>query len=399
MIMLKGKNILLGITGGIAAYKIPSLSSALRKQGANIKVVMTPAATKFITPLTMQTMSSNVVHIDMFDQLSNMNVEHVSLAKWADIIVVAPATANTIGKYANGIADNLLTTILMASRSKVMFVPAMNTQMLESEANQKNLEILRKRGVIVLGTQYDLLACEDVGSGKMLEPSEILEAIDEALTEKDLQGKKFTITAGPTLEAIDPVRFVSNHSSGKMGYALAKRAKYRGAEVTLISGPTSIKPPKVDNFIRITSTQDMFDAIEKNFSNTDVLIKAAAPADFKPKSYSDEKIKKDKKSLNIIEMTENIDIAKHFGKLKSDDQIIVGFAAESSNEIENAKGKLKRKNFDLIVVNNIKQAGAGFKQDTNIVSILDRNGKIDSLEKLEKIELADIILNRVRELF
>ena len=222
--MLKGKNILLGITGGIAAYKIPSLSSALRKQGANIKVVMTPAATKFITPLTMQTMSSNVVHIDMFDQLSNMNVEHVSLAKWADIIVVAPATANTIGKYANGIADNLLTTILMASRSKVMFVPAMNTQMLESEANQKNLEILRKRGVIVLGTQYDLLACEDVGSGKMLEPSEILEAIDEALTEKDLQGKKFTITAGPTLEAIDPVRFVSNHSSGKMGYALAKRA-------------------------------------------------------------------------------------------------------------------------------------------------------------------------------
>lgn len=397
--MLKGKNILLGITGGIAAYKIPSLSSALRKQGANIKVVMTPAATKFITPLTMQTMSSNVVHVDMFDQLSNMNVEHVSLAKWADIIVVAPATANTIGKYANGIADNLLTTILMASRSKVMFVPAMNTQMLESEANQKNLEILRKRGVIVLGTQYDLLACEDVGSGKMLEPSEILEAIDEALTEKDLQGKKFTITAGPTLEAIDPVRFVSNHSSGKMGYALAKRAKYRGAEVTLISGPTSIKPPKVDNFIRITSTQDMFDAIEKNFSNTDVLIKAAAPADFKPKFYSDEKIKKDKKSLNIIEMTENVDIAKHFGRLKSDDQIIVGFAAESSNEIENAKGKLKRKNFDLIVVNNIKQAGAGFKQDTNIVSILDRNGKIDSLEKLEKIELADIILNRVRELF
>ncbi|MDO5041171.1 MAG: bifunctional phosphopantothenoylcysteine decarboxylase/phosphopantothenate--cysteine ligase CoaBC [Peptoniphilus sp.] len=392
--MLKDKNILLGITGGIAAYKSPSIASILRKKQAKVKAVMTPAACEFITPLTMQTMTSNVVHVDMFNQMMDMDVEHVELAKWADIIVIAPASANTIAKLANGICDNLLTTVLMASRSKILLAPAMNTYMLKSAANMHNMNILKSRGVKILSTQSDILACNDVGEGKMLEPAEIVEAIERELTEKDLSGKKVVVTAGPTVEAIDPVRFLSNHSSGKMGYALAKRAKYRGAEVTLISGPTSITPPNVDNFIRITSTHDMFKAVEANFDKCDVLIKAAAPADFRPKNTSEEKIKKEKNALNTIELEENPDIAKHFGSIKKD-QIIVGFAAESIDEIEHGLEKLKKKNFDIIVINNIKQKGAGFKGDTNIASIVDRNKNIEKLQKMDKEELADIILNRV----
>lgn len=395
--MLKGKNILIGVTGGIAAYKSPAIVSVLKKRGANVKVIMTKAACEFVTPLTFQTMSSNVVHVEMFNQLLNMNVEHIALAKWADVIVVAPASANTIGKFANGIADNLLTTVLMASRSKIIFAPAMNTFMLNSQANIKNMEILKNRGIKVLPTQKDLLACNDIGDGKMLEPIDIVEAIETELYEKDLIGKKFLITSGPTIEAIDPVRFLSNHSSGKMGYALAKEAKNRGAEVILISGPTSIKPPLVDKLIKIQSTQDMFKAVEENFDSCDILIKAAAPADFRPKNVENEKIKKTKNSLNNIELVENIDIAKHFGNLKKN-QIIVGFAAESSNELKYGMDKLKKKNFDLIVINNIKQEGAGFKSETNIASIIDKNGKVDSLEKMPKSDLAHIILNRVKEL-
>ncbi|MGO1579997.1 MAG: bifunctional phosphopantothenoylcysteine decarboxylase/phosphopantothenate--cysteine ligase CoaBC [Peptoniphilaceae bacterium] len=395
--MLKGKNILIGVTGGIAAYKSPAIVSVLRKRGANVKVIMTKAACEFVTPLTFQTMSSNVVHVEMFNQLLNMNVEHIALAKWADIIVVAPASANTIGKFANGIADNLLTTVLMASRSKIIFSPAMNTFMLNSQSNIKNMEILKSRGIKVLPTQKDLLACNDIGDGKMLEPIDIVEAIETELYEKDLSGKKFLITSGPTIEAIDPVRFLSNHSSGKMGYALAKEAKNRGAEVILISGPTSIKPPLVDKLIKIQSTQDMFEAVEENFDSCDILIKAAAPADFRPKNVENEKIKKTKNSLNNIELVENVDIAKYFGNLKKN-QIIVGFAAESSNELKYGMDKLKKKNFDLIVINNIKQEGAGFKSETNIASIIDKNGKVDSLGKMPKSDLAHIILNRVKEL-
>ncbi|WP_138159307.1 bifunctional phosphopantothenoylcysteine decarboxylase/phosphopantothenate--cysteine ligase CoaBC [Peptoniphilus catoniae] len=396
--MLKDKNILLGVTGGIAAYKSPALVSALRKEGANVKVVMTPSACEFITPLTMQTMSNNPVHVETFNQLSNMDVEHISLAKWADIIVVAPATANTIAKFANGICDNLLTTVLMASRSKIIFAPAMNTYMLKSDANIKNMETLKERGVKILATASDILACNDIGEGKMLEPLEILEEIDEALTQKDLSGKRFLITAGPTVESIDPVRYISNHSSGKMGYALAKMAKYRGAEVTLISGPTNIKPPKTDKFVSVTSTQDMFEAVKNNFSDCDVLIKAAAPADFRPKVRAEEKIKKDKDAPNSIELEGNIDIAKYFGEIK-DKQIMVGFAAESIDEIKYGMAKLKKKNLDMIVVNNIKAQGAGFKSDTNIASIIDREGNIDYLKKMDKKDLANIILNRVKNLF
>ena len=395
--MLKGKKILLGVTGGIAVYKSPGICSLLRKLGAEVKVIMTKNATEFVTPLTFQTMSNNVVHGEMFNQLFNMDVEHISLAKWADIIVIAPATANIIGKFANGIADDMLSTVLMASRSKVMLAPGMNTVMLNSEANQKNMQTLRDRGVIILDTKEDLLACNDYGSGKMLDPSEIVDEIDRALTEKDLEGKHVVITAGPTREALDPVRFISNYSSGKMGYALADNAKKRGAKVTLISGPTKIDVPKVDNFVRVDSTREMYDAVGKYFDECDLLIKAAAPSDYRPKTYSEEKIKKGNDSqMNLIEMEKNPDIAAHYGSLKKN-QVIVGFAAESTNIYEYAKEKLIKKNFDIIVVNNIKKEGAGFGSDTNIVSIISRD-ETDDLEIMSKAELAREILDRAKKL-
>lgn len=397
--MLKNKNILLGVTGGIAAYKSAALVSKLRKTGANVKVIMTSSACEFISPLTFQTLSNNIVHTEMFNQLYNMDVEHISLAKWADVFVIAPASANTIAKMANGIADNMLTTVFLASRSKVLVAPAMNTFMLNNEATIKNLKTLEDRGISILDTQSDVLACGDEGSGKMLEPEDILFEIESALTEKDLIGKKIVITSGPTVEKIDPVRYLSNYSSGKMGYSLAKEAVKRGANVTLISGPTSLDIPNVNKFIRIESTLDMFDAVESEFENADVVIKAAAPADYRPAKVSDEKIKKDaKEDLESIELVHNPDIAKHFGNIKQK-QLIIGFAAESQNEIEYGKGKLKKKNLDMIVVNNIKQKGAGFKSDTNIASIIDRDGNVDSLSIMSKECLAEEILNRIVKLF
>lgn len=397
--MLKNKNILLGVTGGIAAYKSAALVSKLRKTGANVKVIMTSSACEFISPLTFQTLSNNIVHTEMFNQLYNMDVEHISLAKWADVFVIAPASANTIAKMANGIADNMLTTVFLASRSKVLVAPAMNTFMLNNEATIKNLKTLEDRGISILDTQSDVLACGDEGSGKMLEPEDILFEIESALTEKDLIGKKIVITSGPTVEKIDPVRYLSNYSSGKMGYSLAKEAVKRGANVTLISGPTSLDIPNVNKFIRIESTLDMFDAVESEFENVDVLIKAAAPADYRPAKVSDEKIKKDaKEDLESIELVHNPDIAKYFGNIKQK-QLIIGFAAESQNEIEYGKGKLKKKNLDMIVVNNIKQKGAGFKSDTNIASIIDRDGNVDSLSIMSKECLAEEILNRIVKLF
>ncbi|WP_455258792.1 bifunctional phosphopantothenoylcysteine decarboxylase/phosphopantothenate--cysteine ligase CoaBC [Peptoniphilus asaccharolyticus] len=393
---LKNKNILLGVTGGIAAYKSPGIVSILKKLGANVRVIMTEAATEFITPLTFQTMSNEIVHYKMFEQLTNMDVEHISLAKWADMIVVAPASANTIAKFAMGIADNLLTTVLSASRSKVMIVPAMNTYMLNSVANIENMEKLRSRGVIVTNTQHDLLACNDVGDGKMLEPSQIVELIDFHLAEKDLEGYNFVITAGPTQESIDPVRFISNHSSGKMGYELAKTASKRGAKVTLISGPTNLEKPNVANFISVKSTQDMFDAVEKNFDSADVLIKAAAPADFKPKNYSVDKVKKTESNIEALELVPNPDIAKYFGAIKKN-QVIVGFAAESRDELNYGLKKLESKNFDMIVINNITQKNAGFKKDINTVKIVDRNKNITEPGTMSKEELSHVIINKALE--
>ncbi len=361
--------------------------------------MMTENAKEFITPLSLQTMSNNTVHSKMFNQLLNTDVEHISLAKWADIIVIAPATANIIGKFANGICDDLLTTVFMASRCCVLIAPAMNTEMLNSPANINNMEILKKRGIVILDTEKDLLACNDCGSGKMLSPEKIVDAIDDNLTEKDLAGKKFLITAGPTVEPLDPVRFLTNHSSGKMGYALAANAQKRGAEVTLITGPTNIEPPKVHRLIKINTTQDMFGAVGKYFDDCHVLIKAAAPADYKPKYYSKDKIKKNSSNdLDVIELEKNPDIAKYYGKNKVG-QIIVGFAAESTNIYKYAKEKLISKNLDMIVVNNIVKAGAGFGTDTNIASIIDKNGETEDFEIMSKSELANIILNKVKNLF
>lgn len=394
---LKDKKILLGVTGGISIYKSPGICSLLRKQGAKVKVVMTKSATEFVKPITFQTMTDNYVHVDMFsDNPVTPNVEHIELAKWADIIVIAPATANTIAKFANGIGDNLLTSIFLAHRSPVILVPAMNTFMLNSPANRENMQKLRDRGIKILGTHSDLLACLDVGDGKMLEPEEIVEEIDYSLREKDLAGKKIVITAGPTQEAIDPVRYLTNHSSGKMGYALAEEAAKRGAIVTLISGPTNLEPPKNAKVIQVKTTEEMFNAVNSNFKTADVLIKSAAPADFKPEKYSQEKIKKEGSHGKMeISLTQNPDIAKSMGELKTS-QIIVGFAAESENEIENGIKKLKSKNFDMIVINNIKRADAGFKSDNNAVTIIDKDEKVEELELMPKLELAGEILNRVK---
>ncbi len=397
---LKDKNILLGVTGGISIYKSPGICSILRKQGSKVKVVMTKAATEFVKPITFQTMTDNYVHVDMFsDHPTSPNVEHIELAKWADIIVIAPATANTIAKFANGIGDNLLTSIFLAHRTPVIIVPAMNTFMLNSPANRENMQKLKDRGITILGTHTDLLACLDVGDGKMLEPDEIVEEIDFALRDKDLMGKNFVITAGPTQESIDPVRYLTNHSSGKMGYALASEATKRGANVTLISGPTSISPPKVNNFVSVKTTDEMFTAVKANFKNADVLIKSAAPADFKPERYYEEKIKKENNDGKMnISFTQNPDIAKTMGQEK-ENQIIVGFAAESENEIENGLKKLKSKNFDMIVINNIKRSDAGFKSDDNAVTIIDKGENVEELELMSKVEVAEKILDRIVKLF
>lgn len=394
--MFNGKRILLGVTGGIAAYKAVDLTSRLKKEGAEVKVIMTDAAKEFVNPLTFQTMSGNVVHNEMFNQLYNMDVEHISLAKWADLILVAPATANTISKIRYGIADNMLTTVLLARRCPLVLAPAMNTVMYDQSITQENMLELQKNGVLFLEPGEGLLACGDSGRGKMMEPADIIDEIKYILTPKDLLGIKIAITAGPTKERFDPVRFISNHSSGKMGYALAEVARKRGADVTLISGPSNLEKPKGVTFVSVESTQDMFDAVEAIFDSTDVLIKAAAPSDFRPASYTNEKIKKKDKSSLSIDLVPNPDIAKHFGQRK-ENQIIVGFAAESHNLEENARAKMKAKGFDLIVANNIIQEGAGFNSDTNIVQIFEPNDKTHSLPKMAKSELAQVILDLVKE--
>lgn len=392
--MLEGKNILLGVTGGIACYKSLEICSRLSKKGANIKVIMTDAAREFVTPLSFQTMSSNPVYIDMFKELEHVEVEHIALAKWADLIVIAPASANTIAKLANGFADNMLTTVCLASKAKKLIVPAMNTGMLDNVATVRNIDTLIKDGFTVTDTQCDLLACKDVGRGKMLEPEEIVEIMDGLFYEKDFVGKTITVTAGPTREALDPVRFLSNKSTGKMGYAIAKEAYNRGAKVILITGPTSIKAPKVSKVIEVESTSDMFNAVKSVFNETDVLIKAAAPADFTPCEYSENKIKKSPDIMSL-ELKKTKDILKYLGGMK-EDKILVGFAAESTNMEEFAKEKLKKKNLDFIVANNITMESAGFGTDTNIATIFDRDGGSFESGKVTKKELANIILDRIK---
>lgn len=394
--MLKDKNILVGITGGIAAYKTAEVVSNLKKNSANINVIMTQAATKFVSPLTFQTLSQNFVCVDMFGRPNTWEVEHISLATKADLVLIAPATANIIGKIANGIADDMLTTTIMATEKKVIFAPAMNNNMYANPIVKYNIQRLKNLGYEFISPGEGRLACGTYGEGRMAEPKEILEYIYDCFSKKDLEKKNVIITAGPTIEPLDPVRYMTNFSSGKMGYALAREAKNRGANVTLISGPTNLDPPLGVKFIRVNTTREMLKSIENEFNDCDVLIKAAAPLDYRPEVVSDKKIKKDNDILEL-RFVKNPDIAKYFGSIKKD-QIIVGFAAETDNIVENAKGKLKRKNFDFIVVNDISKEGAGFRTDTNIVSIIDNKENINRYPIMTKEELSKIILDKVLEL-
>lgn len=397
--MLDNKNIIIGVTGGIAIYKTLDLISKLKKENANIEVIMTKAATEFITPLTFQTMSQNRVHFDMFGLVNEMEVEHISLAKKADVILVAPATANTLGKIANGIADNLLTTVIMATNKKVVFAPAMNTQMYKNPIVQNNIIKLKELGYEFINPGEGRLACGDEGTGKMAEPIQIIEYLKSLFTEKDLVGKKIIVTAGPTQEAIDPVRYVTNRSSGKMGYALAKEASRRGADVVLISGPTDLEIPNGIKFERVNTTQEMLEKISLYFDDADVLIKAAAPSDYKPRHFSDRKIKKETgKDILKMDFEKNPDIAAYFGARKKNNQLIVGFAAETEDLLENAVNKIKSKNLDFIIANDVTMEGAGFEVDTNIVSIIYKDGTVENLPIMRKSELAKIIIDRIKNI-
>ncbi len=397
--MLKGKNIIVGVTGGIAAYKAVDVVSRLKKQNANVEVIMTKHATEFVTPLTFQTLALNPVYVDMFVEPRNYDVEHISLAKKADLFLISPATANIIGKIANGIADDLLTTTIMATKSKVIFAPAMNTNMYLNPIVQKNFDYLKTLGYEFIDPGNGMLACQTYGPGRMAEPIDIVQYVISSFNDKELKGKKIVVTAGPTIEPIDPVRYITNHSSGKMGYKIAEEAQRRGAEVVLITGPTALLPPKDVEVIRVNTTMEMFNAVEAQFDSCQVLIKAAAPSDYRPEVFNHEKIKKKEGELDElnIRFVRNPDIAAHFGKLKKG-QIVVGFAAETNNLIQYAEGKLKKKNFDFIVANDVSKDGAGFKSDTNIVTIIDRDGRLDDYPILDKSQVSKIILDKVVDL-
>lgn len=397
--MLKGKNILLGITGGIAVYKVADLVSRLRKQHATVDIIMTDGATKFVTPLTFQTMAENKVHTEMFGQLDHFDVEHISLAQKADVVLVAPATANTIGKIANGIADNLLTTVLMATTAKIIFAPAMNTQMYNNVIVQENINKLKNLGYEFIKPGVGLLACGDFGEGKMAEPSDIIEYLIAHFTIKDLLGKKIVVTAGPTMAPLDPVRYITNHSSGKMGYSIAKEASNRGADVILITGPTSLDAPNGVEVVKVKTTEDMLKAVGDYFESCDCLIKSAAPLDYSPENVSSTKIKKkDGENDELdIHFVRNPDIAAFYG-LKKKNQIMVGFAAETNNLIEYAMEKLNKKNFDFIVANDVLESGAGFNVDTNIVTIIDKDGEIVKHPLMSKKDVADVILDKALSL-
>ena len=397
--MLKNKTVVIGVSGGIAVYKACDIVSRLKKLNANVHVIMTNNATEFVTPLTFQSLSQNYVVNDMFEEPKTWDVEHISLAKKADVFLIAPATANVIGKIANGICDDMLTTTVMATTGKVLIAPAMNTNMYRNPILQRNITILKELGYNFVDPESGRLACGDVGEGKLAQPEVIVNEVVNLLTdeEKDLQGQKIMITAGPTVESIDPVRYLSNRSTGKMGYAIAKQAANRGAEVTLVSGPTNIAPPSnIKKLIKIESAKDMYSAIIENFDDNQVIIKSAAVADYKPKTYSDKKIKKNDDDL-VIKLDRNKDIAYELGKIKKD-KILVGFAAETNDIIENAKGKIQKKNFDFIVANDLTEEGAGFGTDTNIVKIIDKEGNINKYPQMKKDEVANVILDKVKSL-
>lgn len=396
--MLSGRQILLGITGGIAAYKAAELVRQLVKAEAKVKVVMTKNACQFITPLTLQTLSGNKVYTDTFEAGVDYQIEHIALTDSSDLTVVAPATANIIGKFAGGIADDLLSTLLLAAKPPVLVAPAMNTRMWENPSVQRNIEKLKSQGVHFIDPQEGELACKTVGKGRMAEPEEILAKVKELLTAKgDLSGTTFIITAGPTREALDPVRFLTNRSSGRMGYALAKVARDRGAEVILVSGPTELTPPEGVRFIAVESARDMYKAVMDNLPWAQVVIKAAAVADYRPQEQALQKIKKGTEEGLTVRLVRNPDILAEAGKNKGS-RILVGFAAETNDLVKNAQEKLKRKNLDLIVANDVTRRGAGFAADTNIVKILDAQGNIEELPLMSKEAVAQRVLDRVAAL-
>jgi len=394
--MLRDREILLGVTGGIAAYKACELVRLLIKQGAKVQVVMTGAATQFVSPLTFETLSQQPVYSGLFEKGVSPLV-HIELADRAELLVIAPATADIIGKLANGIADDLLTTLYLATKAKVLVCPAMNVNMYEHPAFQENLARLKKRGVEILEPGEGELACGWEGKGRLPEPEIIVAACESMLSPKDLAGKKFLVTAGPTREAVDPVRYISNRSSGKMGYALAAAARARGAEVTLVSGPASIAAPAGVTLVKVESAEEMKKACDRHFKDADVIIKAAAVADFRPRAQAREKIKKAKTTL-VMELENTVDILAELGKKKRKGQILVGFAAETQDLIKNAKKKLREKNLDLIVANDVSKKGAGFEVDTNIATILFKDGKKKRLPQMTKAELSEQILDLVREI-
>ena len=392
--MLKGKTVLLGITGSIAAYKIAYLASALHKLHADVHVLMTENATNFINPITFETLTGNKCLVDTFDRNFQFQVEHVSIAKKADVVMIAPASANVIGKLANGLADDMLTTTVMACRCQKILSPAMNTAMYENPVVQDNIRKLKNYGYEVITPASGYLACGDTGAGKMPEPETLLEYIlKEAAFQKDLAGKKLLVTAGPTQEAIDPVRCLTNHSSGKMGYAIAKMAMLRGAEVTLVSGPTAIEPPLFVKVVPVSSARDMFEAVTGLSDEQDIIIKAAAVADYRPKQVSEDKVKK-KDDQASIELERTDDILKYLGQHKKQGQFLCGFSMETRDMIRNSRAKLEKKNLDMVAANNLKVEGAGFQGDTNVLTLITQDEEV-SLPLMSKEDAALKILDKI----
>lgn len=392
--MFENKSIIIGVSGGIAAYKTAYLVSALSKTEADVNVIMTENACEFISPLVFETLTGNKCYVDTFDRNFKFDVEHISLAKKADIFMIAPATANVIAKIANGIADDMLTTTFLASKCNKIVSPAMNTAMFENQITQDNIAKLKKYGIGVVEPQNGLLACGDTGAGKMPEPDFLFDVIErEIAREKDMLGKKVLVTAGATMESLDPVRFLTNHSSGKMGFAIAKEAMLRGAEVTVVKANTTAEIPNFVKIVEVSSAKDMFDAVTALSYQQDIIVKAAAVADYTPESYVDSKIKKKDGDLSIP-LKRTMDILKYLGENKKEGQFLCGFSMETDNMLENSKAKLSKKNADMIVANNLKDAGSGFKTDTNAVTLITRDGH-RSLELKSKAEVAKEIFDEI----
>lgn len=396
--MLKDKKIVLGVTGGIAAYKVVEVASKLRQAGAEVHVIMTEEATKFVTPLTFREITGQPVVSDMWAEVTQWNVAHVALATLADMVLIAPATANIIAKAAAGIADDMLSTTLLATKAPVLFAPAMNTNMYENPVTQRNIETLKGLGYKFIEPDSGHLACGVTGVGRLPEPTAIVAAVDDYfVVAGELAGKKVLVTAAGTIEPIDPVRFIGNRSSGRMGYAIAAEAKRRGADVVLVSGPSALTPPEGVTVINIETAEQMRQAVLREFADTDITIKAAAVADYRAKTVADNKIKKNDETL-VVELEKNPDILKELGSIKKKGQILVGFAAETQNLLKYAKEKLEKKNLDFIVANDVTKPEAGFNVETNLIKIIFRDGNIEEFPLLKKSELAKIILDRIIKL-